>query len=272
MSRVRILVVEDEAIIAADLQLTLKRFGYDVPETADTGELAIARARALLPDLILMDIRLKGELDGIQAAQTIQRERDVPIIFLTAYTDEDTLKRARGALPFAYVVKPFHEAQLRTAIGVALDKHARDRDRARHADLLGAVLGNLDDAVLVVDADDRRIEYANPAAARLLASAPDALLGAPADEKVPIRVSRRPTLTQAIAEAATGVEADLAPRGTFLEAGGLSRPVACHVAPIELVGARAVLVVLREPRDGPSVARDARRLREDLGRRMAELV
>ncbi len=119
----RILVVEDETIVALDLQNSLKILGYDVVGMASTGLEAIAKAENKRPDLILMDIMLKGDMDGIQAAETIRSFLDVPVIFLTACADETTLNSAKITEPFAYMIKPFEERELHSHIEIALYKH-----------------------------------------------------------------------------------------------------------------------------------------------------
>ncbi|MCI5139987.1 MAG: response regulator, partial [Candidatus Electrothrix sp. AR1] len=106
---VRILVVEDEAIIGMELQARLIRKGYDVPCVVDTGLKAIDKAGELQPDLILMDIFLKGDMDGIKAAEEIRRKHGFPIIFLTANTDKKTFERAKRSAPLGYIQKPFQE-------------------------------------------------------------------------------------------------------------------------------------------------------------------
>jgi len=128
----RILVVEDERIVARDLEGALTELGYVVPAAVATGEEAIERARDLQPDVVLMDIRLPGAIDGIQAATSIRAERDIPIIYLTAHSDDETLRRAMQTEPFGYLVKPFSPPQLRCAIEIALHRgeiNARLRER-----------------------------------------------------------------------------------------------------------------------------------------------
>jgi CheY-like chemotaxis protein len=112
----RLLVVEDEAIVAMDLEQQLMSAGYEVVALLDTGEDVIRRVVELKPDAILMDIRLKGPLDGIQVAAAIRPLVDVPIIYLTAHSDEETFSRARITDPMAYVLKPFDARSLRAAI------------------------------------------------------------------------------------------------------------------------------------------------------------
>jgi len=123
MSKARILIVEDETIVALDLEGRLLTLGYDVVDTITTGERAIERAEELEPDLVLMDINLAGELDGIQAAKVIRKRYKVPVIFLTACIDDGTLQRAKVTEPFAYIIKPFEDRELHGHIEIALYKH-----------------------------------------------------------------------------------------------------------------------------------------------------
>jgi signal transduction histidine kinase len=127
----RILVVEDEGILVKDLTLRLGRMGYVVDGTAATGEDAVRLARERRPDLILMDVMLRGELDGIEAARLIE-PLGIPVVYLTAYADETTIARATRTGPFAYLVKPFEDGMLKTAVEVAFYKSAVER-RLRHA-------------------------------------------------------------------------------------------------------------------------------------------
>lgn len=126
MNNVNVLVVEDEGVTALDISQSLKHLGYGVVGTCDTGEAAVQRAQELKPDLVLMDVMLKGPMDGITAAAQIRAQRNVPVVFLTAYADEGTLRRAKVVDPYGYVLKPFEEAELRTAIELAV--HRRERE------------------------------------------------------------------------------------------------------------------------------------------------
>jgi two-component system sensor histidine kinase/response regulator len=125
-SGARILVVEDDGVLALNLVDTLDELGYTVAGTATRGEEAIDLARRLHPNLILMDVGLAGQIDGITAAETIRDEHDVPVVFLTAHADEDTLHRATNLDASAYLVKPFKAPDLRCVIEIALHKHATD--------------------------------------------------------------------------------------------------------------------------------------------------
>jgi CheY-like chemotaxis protein len=124
-----ILIVEDERIAAMALKLFLEGAGYPVAGTAGTGQQAVDMAREIRPDLILMDIHLGEGMDGIAAAEAIQKERPVPVVFLTAYSDEDTLRRAGATAPFSYMVKPIQDRQLRPVIEMALYRHRVEQER-----------------------------------------------------------------------------------------------------------------------------------------------
>ena len=125
-SKYKILIVEDEILVATDIQESLESLGYMVQGIADTGLKAIEAVENKLPDLILMDINLKGEMTGIEAAKIISKESDVPIIYLTANADIDTVNKAKIALPYGYIIKPFNDKDLQTNIEIAIFKFASD--------------------------------------------------------------------------------------------------------------------------------------------------
>jgi PAS domain S-box-containing protein len=122
----KIVICEDEHIVALDIKRHLTRFGYEVVGCFATGEDAIAACASSKPDLVLMDIHLQGEMDGIGAARRIFDELSIPVVLLTAYADEDTVARAKESRPFGYIIKPFEERELRTAIEIALYRHTMD--------------------------------------------------------------------------------------------------------------------------------------------------
>lgn len=122
-----IMVVEDEAITALDIKLKLEDLGYYVPETVESGELAVQKAFSICPDVILMDIVLRGKMDGTDAAEAL-RELDIPIIYITAYADGETVKRAWKTSPYGYLIKPIKEEELYTTIEMALSKHRNDME------------------------------------------------------------------------------------------------------------------------------------------------
>lgn len=159
----RIQIVEDEAIIAMDVQSRLMKLGYTVTAVCGTGEDAVWKAMSDRPDLILMDINLKGGIDGIQAAQQIRKEYDLPVVFLTAYGDEKTLARAKVTEPYAYLLKPCNDRDLRIAIEISLYKFDADRKLKRLERWLSTTLNSLGDGVIATDVDGR-INFMNPVA------------------------------------------------------------------------------------------------------------
>ena len=139
MATARILVVEDESIVALDLQERLMELGYSVPAIAASGEQALGLVRQIRPDLILMDIHLRGTMDGVDAADRIRDQFDLPVVFLTAFSDESTLQRARFAGPFGYLVKPFEIENAQSTIEMALYRHQLDRRLKENARFLAAL-------------------------------------------------------------------------------------------------------------------------------------
>ncbi|WP_440956270.1 response regulator [Methanosarcina sp. Mfa9] len=128
MKKAKILVVEDQNIVALNIRNKLKNLGYAVPATAATGEEAVRKAELTDADLVLMDIMLKGDMDGISAAQEIKSQFGIPILYLTAYTDEETLGRAKMTEPAGYISKPFKEEDLHSNIEMALHKHRLEKE------------------------------------------------------------------------------------------------------------------------------------------------
>jgi len=125
--RKKIFITEDEFIVSRNLQIKLEHLGYEVTGTASTGEMAIQQIRENQPDLVLMDIMLNGEMDGIDAAKIIRKEFGLPIIFLTAYSSQEIYNRAASAEPYGYIIKPFEERELEINIAIALHKHNSEK-------------------------------------------------------------------------------------------------------------------------------------------------
>lgn len=162
----RIMVVEDEGIIAQDIKNCLEGLGYIVPDVVFTGREAIQRAAELRPDLVLMDIVLKGEIDGIETAAEIRKHYNIPIVYLTAYEDDRTLKRAKLTEPLGYILKPFEERYLRSSIEMALYKHEMETKLKENERWLGTILKSVGDAVIVADTGGR-VKFMNPVAEAL---------------------------------------------------------------------------------------------------------
>ncbi len=144
MSKINVLVVEDESIVSKDIQHSLKKLGYNVVGAASTGEKAIDLVGTENPDIILMDIMLKGDINGIEAAEVIKASYAIPIIFLTAYADESTLSKAKITEPYGYILKPFKEIDLHTTIEMAIYKHGKEQQIVKERDLLYSLAGSKD--------------------------------------------------------------------------------------------------------------------------------
>ncbi len=144
MPKVTVLVIEDESIVSKDIQHSLKKLGYEVVGSAPSGEKAVELALELKPSVILMDIMLKGDMNGIEASAEIKKTLNVPIIFLTAYADENTLEKAKITEPYAYIIKPFKEIDLHTSIEMALYKHGKEMEVLKERDMLYSIVENKD--------------------------------------------------------------------------------------------------------------------------------
>jgi DNA-binding LytR/AlgR family response regulator len=160
MSKTRILVVEDESIVAKDIQRTLEKLGYDVPATASSAASAYEKLEELEPDLVFLDVKLKGEQDGVHIAEHIKDRYDIPVIFLTSFVDQDTIDRAKVTEPYGYLVKPFNEGDLKTTVEMALFKFSKDRELRLSEQRLSNALGKIENAVFVTD-QDLRLNYIN---------------------------------------------------------------------------------------------------------------
>jgi diguanylate cyclase (GGDEF)-like protein/PAS domain S-box-containing protein len=163
MRKERILIVEDERIIALDLQRRLVRFGYPEPFLAATGDEALQLVDRERPDIILMDIMLSGGIDGVDAAKVVKERYGIPVIFLTAYSDEKTLSRAKKAEPFGYILKPFKEKELYTTIDIALYKFKVDQALKRQEHWLSAILHSIEDGIIATGKEGK-IQFMNPVA------------------------------------------------------------------------------------------------------------
>lgn len=162
-----VLIVEDEGIVAMEVREYVERLGYAVAGVADSGESALEIAHEQKPDLVIMDIRLKGKMDGIEAAAKMQQVRTVPVIYLTAYSGDDMLERAKVTEPYGYLLKPVEESALRSAIRIAMYKHRRDSEASSALASLSSVLRSLPSGVVVADTSES-VVYMNRTAERLL--------------------------------------------------------------------------------------------------------
>ena len=167
LGKARIMVVEDEGVVALQIKDTLEHLGYEVPAVALSGEEALAKISSTEPDLVLMDIQLKGALSGIQAAKRIHGAMEVPVVYLTAYSDAETLEMAELTEPYGYVLKPFEEKSLHAVIQMALFKSRRIRMDHENQIWVSAIPASLSEAVVICDAKGQ-VKFANQAAETLL--------------------------------------------------------------------------------------------------------
>ena len=149
------MVVEDERVVARDLAATLAYLGYEVVGLAGSGEDAVAKASEVRPDLILTDIRLAARIDGIEVATIIKKERDTPVIYLTAHSDNDTLRRATTTEPLAYLVKPFNPVELKCSIEVSLYRHEIEARLREREQWLATTLRSIADGVVATGPTQR---------------------------------------------------------------------------------------------------------------------
>ena len=192
----RVLIVDDERIIALDLRNRLEKFGYVVVGTASNPADAVSLAESERPDLVLMDILMNGEHGGIVAATDIRKRFNIPVVFLTAYWDEDTRRRAKVAEPVGYVVKPFKDSDLYTTIDIGLYKSRADRALLKQERLFSSILNSVADGIVSTDAEGL-VQFMNPAAVTLTGWKEEnakgqplgsvfALLADPSEEPIPL--------------------------------------------------------------------------------------
>lgn len=174
----KILVVEDEAIVARDIERQLRKAGYEVPAVVASADAAIEQVSQTSPDLVLMDIRLQGPVDGIEAAREIREQFKLPVIFLTAHADDETLARAKLTQPFGYIIKPIGHSNLTSSIEMALYKHRVDRQLEEHRALLNTILQTIPEAVIVADVVGN-VQFMNSAAEKLTGWTPAVFSGQP---------------------------------------------------------------------------------------------
>ncbi|EIC28251.1 MULTISPECIES: putative bifunctional diguanylate cyclase/phosphodiesterase [Methylomicrobium] len=249
MLKARMLVVEDEVIIALDIQRTLIRMGYDVPEFVTSAESALERIGTLQPDLVLMDIHLSGAMDGIAAADEIRKQHALPVVFLTAHSDEATLNRAKITEPYGYVLKPFEERELQIAIDIALYRHSAETKLRQMERWLGTTLESLGDGVIATRLDGS-ITFMNRMAEVLTGWPQPEALGRPFGEV--LRLVYQTTgipitnLVERVLE--NGLIIDLSPDTALINREGMEIPVDKSAAPIrdKSGNVAGIVIVFRE--------------------------
>ena len=178
MPKVKVLVVEDESLVARDIQNMLRSLNYEVVGVVSSGEMALQKASKSAPDLVLMDIVIKGAVDGIAAAEKLWEEFNIPIVYLTAYADETTFQRAKLTKPFGYLLKPFEERELQTTIEMALFKSKMELKLREREEWLSTVLKSISDGIIATD-QDGLISFMNPLAENMTGWSQDEALNKP---------------------------------------------------------------------------------------------
>ena len=257
MGKVQILVVEDEKDLAKLIQRILNRLGYGIAAVVDSGEDAIKAAEKTFPDLVLMDIKLKGEMDGIEAAELIRTRFNIPVVYVTAFTNDTILQRAKISEPFGYLVKPFKKRELQTTIEMALFKHKEEEKLKKSERRLATIIRNIGDGLIVMN-QDWNITTFNLAAEQLFGYLGAEILGKPLRQLLP-----KKELATIIVERAQEVEkyeADLQMR----RKDGSHFPARIHVSTFREVTAKpsAYIVVVRDL----SEKKDFENLRNTLSR------
>lgn len=259
-----ILVVEDEGVVARQLQLSLSDLGYRVPSTACSAEEAFQLAAEQRPDLVLMDIHLEGELDGIDAAAVLRERFDVPIIYLTAFADAATVEKAKLTEPYAYLVKPVDAAKLAGAVEVALHKHELDqRLRLSEAKFSGIVSISAD-AIVGVD-DNQRIELFNDGAENIFGYSKSEVMGQPLDILLPERFrsvhhehvqrfAKGPSMARRMGERTVGI--------VGRRKSGEEFPADASISKIAFGGRTLLTVVLRDISESKRIENEQRFLSE----------
>ena len=266
LPKARLLIVEDEAIVAMDLQQRLERLGHQVVGTAATGEAAIQRAEEVRPDITLMDIRLKGEMDGVTAAAEIDRRFGTPVVFLTAHSDAQTVQRAAAAEPFGYILKPVDDRELEIAIAVARYRHQAERRVKKMERWLAATLTSIGDGVISLDLNGR-VNFMNSVAQRLTGWDLETAMNRHVQEIMPLvneddlTEIENPT-RRVLAE---GIVLGLSPRTAMVRRGGERMPIDDCAAPVRddrdnIIGVVLVFRDAREQRRRAEEIRQTQRL------------
>jgi len=166
MAETSILIVEDDTLEARNIKKSLQRLGYEVSAVVPSGEKALEKIAETHPDIVLMDIRLKGKMDGIEAAEQIRARFDMPVVYLTAHAEEGVLQRAKLTEPFGYILKPFSDRELHTNIEIALYKHKMEKKLRESEQWSVTTLSSIGDAVITTDTQSR-ITFMNLIAEKL---------------------------------------------------------------------------------------------------------
>ncbi len=271
MKSITVLVVEDDRLIAAGLAKRLRVLGYTTVGQASSGSEGISTAQLLRPDLVLMDIHLGLGMDGVEAARRIREELDIPVVFLTAHSDKATLHRAKISGPHGYVLKPYEDRDLQTAIEIALHRHTMDRQVRESEQWLSATLNSIGDGVIATNAAGQ-VRFMNPLAERLTGWTQGEATGRDVESIFHIvhEHTRDPVVNPALDALALGTAVTLAPDTVLIARDGGERPIDDSAAPIrarngEVAGGVLVFRDVSDRRELETSLRQAQKM-EAIGR------
>lgn len=266
MASERILVVEDDQAVADLIARYLKRSGYEIAACVGTGEDALLQAARTQPHLALMDISLRGDLDGVQTAERLRMRFDVPVVFLTGLADDATVKRSQDAKAFGYLLKPFRQDDLKTSIDLALSKHQVESKLRRIERWFTAAIKSIGDAVITTD-EAAHISFLNPVAEALLGWKLDDALGRPLEQVFQIKPGSSGSPESPVRRSGTERVTFTFPRHTTLLArDGSAIPIECSAAPIRndqgaIIGS---VLVFRDITERRQAEEELRHSREEL--------
>ena len=272
MFKENILIVEDNRIVAEDIKVSLNNMGYDVCAIISSGEEVAATAAKMRPALVMMDIMLKGQMNGIEAAGILKDQMHIPVVYLTAYTDEDILQRAMNTEPYGYIVKPFAEKEMKVAVEIALYKHRMDRKLKESQEWFASTLKSVGDGVIATDAKGI-VVFLNPTAERLTGWQQDEAVGKPLAEIFQIvnEYTREPCDNPVQRILKEGSVVGLANHTILISRTGKQIPIADSGAPIREEGQEisGVVLVFRD-QTSERTAREELQMEKDKFRLLVE--
>ncbi len=267
MAKAEILIVEDDAVVAKDIQNRLKNLGFAAPGMVPSGEEAIEKVKGHKPDLVLMDIKLKGEMNGTEAAEQIRSRFNVPVVYLTAYADEKVLERAKATEPFGYIMKPFEDRELNAAIEIALYRYKMEKKLKESQEWLSTTLKSIGDAVIATDKEGH-LTFMNPVAESLTGWQQEEAKGKPLQDVFNIinQETRKEVENPVAKVLRDGMVVGLANHTLLISRDGTEIPIDDSGAPIrdekgEITG---VVLVFRDVRERRAAEEEKKRLEAQL--------
>nr|HQU73250.1 response regulator [Calditrichia bacterium] len=274
MAARKILIVEDEVIIAETIRRDLISLGYQVVDSVLSGEDAVQSAWQYRPDLVLMDIVLQGEMDGLVAAEKIQKELNIPVVFLTANSDRNTAEKVKNTRPYGYLLKPFQQSELYTAIETGLYKHQTETALRESERWLTATLDHINDGVVSVDADGKVVLW-NPVAELLTGFRRRAALGKSLSSLIHLTCATSGKFFPLSAAGINDLSRELKGEGLLYVGKRDGIPVEASLTPIRisssLKGAVLVLRDLRERIDAARSLQESQKANLELQQRILEV-